>query len=179
MVPQAVHCQTVSYDTVSVDEMKSSFYSSLKEKSFEDYDLFFWGKSLKGADYIIPNQNNKDLHKVGKTFLPASFWKFARKDGQNYLCWIGFRSVPTKIDTVALRRKLIKKYGSYKYNDIECIPAKWYSGAIQRFKDQFNYKNSYVSTAIYNFQIENGTIARTYLNEINFGILIIKIIFNL
>ena len=178
LVLQVVHCQTVSYDTVSVDEMRSSFYSSLKAKdvkSFDNYDLFLWGKSLKGADYIIPNQNSKALHKVCKMLLPASFWKFARKDGKNYLCWIGFRSVPTKIDTVDLRRKLIKEYGSYKYDDIECIPAKWYSGTIQRFKDQLNYKNSYVSKAINNFQIENGTIARIYSNKINFGSLILEV----
>ena len=178
LVLQVAHCQTVSYDTVSVDEMKSSFYSSLKEKnmkSFENYDLFLWGKSLNVAGYVIPNRNSESLHNASNMLLPASLWKLVNKDGKINLCWIGFRSVPTKIDTVALRRKLIKEYGSYKYDDIECIPAKWYSGSIQRFKDQLNYKNSYVSKAIYNFQIENGTIARTYSNKINFGSLILEV----
>lgn len=175
---QATYCQKVSYDTVSVDEMKSSFYSSIKAKdvkSFEYYDLFPRYKSLKGANYIIPNQTSQALHKAGKMLLPASLWKWVVKDGKNYLCWIGFRSVPTKIDTVTLRRKLIKEYGSYKYDDIECIPAKWYSGTIQWFKAPFNYKNSYVSKAINNFQIENGTIVHRYSNKINIGSLISEI----
>jgi len=175
---QAAFCQKVSYDTVSVDEMKSSFYSSIKAKdvkSFDNYDLILFGKSLKFVYYVVPNQKSKALHKAGKMLLPASLWKWVMKDGKNYLCWIGFRSVPTKIDTVALRRKLIKEYGSYKDEDIECIPAKWYSGTIQRFQDKLNYKNSYITNAIYNFQIENGTIVHRYSNEINIGSLRLEV----
>ena len=176
LVLQVAYCQDphiyslitmpVSQDTVSVDEMKDSFYSSLKEiseKSYDGYDLFFLPYSPRLIHYIIPSQDNKSLHKVGKMFIPASRWRWLRHDGKDSLYWSGFRTVPTNIDTVALRNKLRKAYGAYKYDGVKCIiPAKWFSGKIRAFTYPKNYKNMNVSNNIFNIDVSLSIGAKVW-----------------
>jgi len=163
----------VSNDTVSVDEMKNSFYSSLKEineKSYDDYDLFFLPYSPRLIHYIIPSQDNQSLHKVGKMLLPASQWKWLRHHGKDSLYWAGFRTAPTNMDTTAIRKKLRKAYGAYKYDGVECIiPAKWFSGKIRAFTYPKNYKNMNVNNNVFNIDVAKGVIKRQYYSERTFG----------
>jgi len=162
----------VSNDTVSVDEMKDSFYSSMKkinEKSYDSYDLFFLPYSPKEIHYVIPSLDNQSPHRVGKMLLPVSLWKWLRHDGKDSLYWAGFRTVPTNIDTTAIRNKLRKAYGAYKYDGVEYIPTKWYSGNIKAFTNPTNYKNMNVNNNIFNMDITKGMIKRRYYSESTFG----------
>ena len=90
--------------------------------------------------------------------LPLSTWALDTTSGAEQLLWTGPQPYyATGVDTTALRRQLMQRYGT---DNLWRIPATWFSGQISMHLNYWDYCGTRVCLQVQRADVNHGRITR-------------------
>lgn len=180
-------------DTISAEEMILQFRNykaGIFTDSLEAYDALYPASYFGEPSRLAYDKN---LHKAENLKLPRSAWSIVVRDSMvkstnpkakedfhkiSYLCWHHFLENPKGVDTLALRKKLEKRYGQFTANGRYVgIPAKWFTGDMMVYKGVIMYAGTPITADALEYRFESGVFRGSQARYQNSGSLRNEIIF--
>ena len=158
----------------NIDELKVGFYSQYVDKK-ENTALTRMEPLHQASEHdFLDSFGHKyylcwleSLHHIEKLDIPPSeFVLYTMSDDRQILCWLSTLHDSDSKENTKLRKSLQKKYGSiFLQGDTVLIPAKWFTGQLQRLMDPFVYGHEIVSEWLEKDSVDEGFIIRREKNQ--------------
>lgn len=170
-------------DTVRVDELKRNFYSWVEAADSTLLDcpdravthmtgvslLYISDSDGPRRTFYLDSDSIERLHRAGGETLPASCWAYSvpgkktSADVRDHfiptLYWHGLHApIPGGLDSVALRRRLVERYGE---DPVYGVPARWFSGAVYNISKHYFYCNNRICMHANRKTVVNGACVRS------------------